>query len=242
MLLLNLAELLLLANCWKANKIWSASIVTRCLYCWFVAYLLSTFSFVSLKNSQLSKNDFLPERLSPCHRSRLSHKLVFFGSERPLLQTKITLEVVLIRYLFQVKRVSGCLRSRSRVAFEQWVHKKLINSGKSTYNAVLRPTELLPKLLGCSTFYLLGDLSNKILFCDGNTCVLCQVAPGILVTILLVKGSKFSLVSQSCYWKQLTVVKIDLSFLSSNENLGCNKWERSSFSQTVNVNTKSCSE
>ena len=41
------------------------------------------------------------------------------------------------------------------MAFDYWVQKKLIKSGKSTKNAVFNPNELCGQLLGDSTFYLL---------------------------------------------------------------------------------------
>ena len=69
-LLLKTAELLLPANCWRANKIWSASIVAgvfslrncgriveRALFCFRV------------KKSQGSNSEYLLKHLSPCERS-----------------------------------------------------------------------------------------------------------------------------------------------------------------------------
>ena len=50
-LLLMLAELLLLRNCWMTNKIWSASIVARYSHCQTVNDLWSAPSFVFLKFS-----------------------------------------------------------------------------------------------------------------------------------------------------------------------------------------------
>ena len=63
MLLLKVAELLLLANCWRVNEIWSASIVAGYFHCWILADFSNAPSSVCLKRSQGSSRE-------SCHHVR----------------------------------------------------------------------------------------------------------------------------------------------------------------------------
>ena len=67
MLLLNFQELLLLANCWRPNKSWSAWIVEGMFNCAIVTDLWGVHSIVFLKKLRGAKRDFF---LNSCNNVR----------------------------------------------------------------------------------------------------------------------------------------------------------------------------
>ena len=64
LMLLKLAELLLLANCWRANTIWSASIVEKVFSLVIFGWHVERASFFFLQTSQWSNKGFFLEILS----------------------------------------------------------------------------------------------------------------------------------------------------------------------------------
>ena len=113
---------------------------------------------------------------------------------------KINLGVTLICSLVYVKRISGCLRSRSGLGV---VGSEETHQAGKEQKRFGSPSNLTPwTLLGCSTFYPLTDLRNIFNLWFGNTRVLCHVVSGILRTIFFVKSCKFLLISQM---KQLSI-------------------------------------
>ena len=84
MLLLELAELLLLANCWKAKKIWSASIVAGVFSLRNCGWLVDCPFFV--EGSHRSNGRFLPELLSHCESPRLGLNQLVDWTDRLRIQ------------------------------------------------------------------------------------------------------------------------------------------------------------
>ena len=87
---------------------------------------------------------------------------------------------------------------------------------KRVLNAALRPAKFLGHFLCYSLLNWLTNFSNIVLLWSGKIWDWCRVVPKMSLTFLLVKGCKFSLISQICHFlwkKQWTAINIELSFI-----------------------------